>query len=440
MKPHDVALALADTFLAREARQVELEQAAHWALDRNWTWIPHVCRSLLRRTGEHFHSYSRDELAALILARSLFTNAWDGPRPHPEIRRYCLDRPLPTAAPAWLSALALPALPTLGDLAHWLDLPSGQLDWFADQWRANRAGTTQLQHYHYRWLPKRSGGLRLLEIPKQRLSAVQRRILVGLLNHVPPHAAVHGFRRRHSALSHAALHTGQRVVMRVDLKDFFSGIAASRVQALFARLGYPTTVAGALARICTHCTPPAVLREPALEAGQRQPLRSRHLPQGSPCSPALANLCAYRLDMRLDALARSMGANYSRYADDLTFSGGAKLERAAERFHVQVIAIAYDEGFTVNTRKTRIMRAATRQQVTGIVVNQHPNIARKEVDTLKAMLTNCLRHGPDSQNREGREHFRAYLAGRVAHVQMVNAARGLKLRALLDQIAWKAAS
>jgi hypothetical protein len=132
-----------------------------------------------------------------------------------------------------------------------------------------------------------------------------------------------------------------------------------------------------------------------------------------------------------------MGAVYSRYADDLVFSGGAILERAMDRFHVQVAAIALEEGFRVNTRKTRMMRAGTRQQVTGIVVNRHPNVGRQEFDNLKATLTNCVRHGPASQNREGRADFRAYLGGRVSYVAMVNQARGQRLKLLMDKIRWE---
>jgi len=141
--------------------------------------------------------------------------------------------------------------------------------------------------------------------------------------------------------------------------------------------------------------------------------------------------------MRLDSLARSLGASYSRYADDLAFSGGEEFARAAGRFHIQVAAIALDEGFRVNTRKTRLMREGVRQQVTGIVVNSHPNVARDEYDKLKAMLTNCVRHGPESQNRENHPNFQAYLAGRISYVAMVNSGRAARLQRLLDDIVWR---
>jgi retron-type reverse transcriptase len=133
------------------------------------------------------------------------------------------------------------------------------------------------------------------------------------------------------------------------------------------------------------------------------------LPQGAPTSPALANLCAFNLDLRLQAAAESLGARYSRYADDLVFSGGRQFERAARRFISLVGAIALEEGFSINFRKTRVMSKASSQRVNGIVVNEKLNVKRRERDQLKAILHNCVRHGPTSQNRAGLADFRAHL-------------------------------
>src|SRR5262249_4018480 len=172
---------------------------------------------------------------------------------------------------------------------------------------------------------------------------------------------------------------------------------------------------------------------------RRPPCNGPHLPQGAPTSPALANLCTHRLDCRLDALARAVGGRYTRYADDLAFSGGAELERGARRFPGQVGRSALAEGFDVPTRKSRFMRRGVRQQLAGVVVNAHPNVRRDEYDRLKAVLTNCVRHGPATQNRDGRADFRGHLAGRVAYVAMLNPSRGRKLRTLFERIRWEPA-
>src|SRR6185369_15556095 len=141
-------------------------------------------------------------------------------------------------------------------------------------------------------------------------------------------------------------------------------------------------------------------------------------------------------DVRLQALAQSSGAHYRRYADDLAFSGGAALSRSSGRFVCLVAAIAQEEGFSVNFRKTRVMQKSIRQQVTGIVVNQKPNIRREDYDRLKATLHNCARFGPQSQNRNALRDYRAHLAGRIAHLGAINSQRGERLRVLFERIAW----
>ena len=154
------------------------------------------------------------------------------------------------------------------------------------------------------------------------------------------------------------------------------------------------------------------------------------MPQGAPTSPALANLAAHRLDARLAGLARAAEASYTRYADDLVFSGGESFARSIARFPVHAAAIALEEGFAVQHRKTRVMRQGVRQRAAGVVINQKTNITRDDYDQLKAILYNCVRHGPSEQNRGGVADFRAHLAGRVAYVARLNPQRGEKLSRL----------
>jgi hypothetical protein len=109
----------------------------------------------------------------------------------------------------------------------------------------------------------------------------------------------------------------------------------------------------------------------------------------------------------------------------------------ADRLAIRVAAIAIEEGFSVNLRKTRVMRRGPRQHLAGVVVNRHPNVARSEFDALKAVLTNCVRYGPRSRNRDGHADFRAHLAGRVAQMGMVNKMRGKKLGRIFEGIGWE---
>ncbi len=162
----------------------------------------------------------------------------------------------------------------------------------------------------------------------------------------------------------------------------------------------------------------------------------------APPAPGGANLARageslrYRLDGRLAGLVRSASSCYTRSADDLVFSGDRAFEGAIKRFAAHVGAIALEERFAVQTRKTRELRQGVRQRVAGVVVNARPNIPRDEYDALKTMLHNCKRHGPLGQDRVGHAAFRAHLAGQIAHVGMIHPTRGQRLRAMFDQIAW----
>jgi hypothetical protein len=349
--------------------------------------------------------------------------------------------------PAALAGLALPALATPGDLADWLGLLPNELDWFAQSWRLP-PDQPKLDHYRYRWLRKASGGARLIEAPKETLRAIQRRILHGILDHVPAHAAATGCVRGGSVIDNARRHAGAPLLLKMDLCDFFVRIPAGRVFALFRTLGYPPETAHYLTRLTTHATPAKVLRQvpqadyPSPEERRyrqdwARTFRERHLPQGAPTSPALANLCAYRLDVRLAAAARECRANYSRYVDDLAFSLPDDDFPHARRIRAMAEEIIIQEGFSPNTRKTRLLPAGRPQKLTGLLVNRHPNLPRAEYDRLKAILTNCRRHGPTSQNRDHHPDFRAHLQGRLAWLRQVNPAKGEKLLALFQQIDWR---
>ncbi len=259
-----------------------------------------------------------------------------------------------------------------------------------------------------------------------------------VLEYIPSHDAVHGFRRGRSVRSAVEPHCGQRMVLRIDLEDFFPSVTAGRVLHLFLTAGYPETVARAMARLCTRRPPAEVVEKCPINTprSSRERLRIPHLPQGAPSAPALANLAAFRLDCRLAGLASACGANYTRYADDLIFSGDRSFARGAERFAITVAAIALECGFSVAHRKTPLMRHGVRQQAAGVVVNQRPNVPRADFDRLKATLTNCVRLGVAGQNRSGVEDFRAHLAGRVTWVATLNPARGEKLRKISEQIDW----
>jgi retron-type reverse transcriptase len=342
------------------------------------------------------------------------------------------------------------AIESVHALGERLELSDGQLAWLADVRGLERTVTAEkLRNYRYHTVHRRHGLPRVIEAPKARIKEVQRWLLREILDHVPTHDSAHGFVRGHSVVTHARLHSGQAAVLRLDLKDFFASIAAGRVYGIFRTVGYGPAVAHVLTGLCTNTVPQTVWHaiprsaEPRLVQARfrlgRQ-LATPHLPQGAPSSPALANLAAFGLDRRLTALAASHGLRYSRYADDLTFSGPCRLRARRAQVEDLVAMIAREEGFAVNTGKTSLISAARRQSVCGVVVNVHPNVTRAEYDRLKAILHNAARHGVAGQNRAGVSDLEAHLRGRIAWVASLNPKRGAKLRQRFADITWSDAS
>lgn len=329
-----------------------------------------------------------------------------------------------------------PELLNLEQLADWLQISFGQLAWLTHRFQpGSKAPSVPESHYIYHWADKRSGGQRLIESPKPLLKSVQKRILEQILNRVPVHANCHGFAQGRSILTNAAPHCGQRVILKFDLENFYPSVSFNRIVAIFRSLGYNREIAICLSRLCTTALPSSV---PYPREGIRGvlPYLRFHLPQGAPTSPALANLSAFSLDVRLSGLASTFGANYTRYADDLTFSGPETLFRGLKTLIPLVEQVIRDERFIVHKSKRKVIRNNQQQKVTGVVVNEHPNFSREEFDRLKAILFNCIRFGPGSQNREGVTNFREHLRGRIAFATQLNPQRGNKLLALWERIHW----
>ena len=434
--------ALASAFVAGELTVDAVVARGARMLGREWRWLRPLARRYVRRFSGRVRP-RRQDVVEFLVSDQRFYRIWQKLPSHLGIAQWLTEpqRMQPaTAAMKW----EVPAIESVAALAEWLGTDISYLQWFADlKGLGCRTDRGKLRHYHYRVLVKDSGTIRLIEAPKQALKKLQQRILSGILDKIPAHAATHGFVKGRSIKTFVTPHVRKRVVLRLDLRDFFPSFRAARIEAFFRTMGYPEVVADLLAGMCTTVTPRDVWRsiKPAgdpIRFWETRTLYGRpHLPQGAPTSPALANLCSYRLDCRLAGLAASANAHYTRYADDLAFSGDEAFEKKIERFSLHVSAILMEEGFAVNHRKTRIMRQSVRQRLAGIVANHHPNIARKDFDSLKAILFNCIRHGPESQNREVHPNFRAHLDGSVSFVEMINFEKGRRLRRLFDQIRWE---
>ncbi len=325
-----------------------------------------------------------------------------------------------------LEAAGLPVLATPADVARALGLEIPRLRWLAFHNDAARR-----VHYVRFTVPKRSGGVRELASPHKTLRRAQEWILREVLDHVPVHDAAHGFVRGKSIATNAKVHVGRDVVVNADLRDFFPTVTFWRVEGAFRQLGYSAAVATIFALLCTEAPRTTLTYEGETYHAATGP---RALPQGACTSPALSNLVARRLDSRMTGIAKKLGWLYTRYADDLTLSTSGAPKENVGYLLARLRHIAEDEGFEVNEKKTRVLRRNTRQEVTGLVVNDQVAVRRKEIRRLRAILHRAKTEGLAQQNREEHPNFEAWIKGMIAYVSMVQPKQGAELRRALDQI------
>lgn len=226
-------------------------------------------------------------------------------------------------------------------------------------------------------IPKKSGGLRQITAPYPSLLECQRWINKNILGRIQLNEAAHGFVKGRSIRTNASSHLGAKMVLKMDLKDFFPSIGFERILMVFHTVGYSDTVSYFLARLCSY---------------------KDCLPQGAPTSPALSNIIAMPMDYRLQKLAQQMGLNYTRYADDLTFSG----DLVSVPFIRMVRRIVENEGFIVNDLKTHLYRhSSSRKIVTGIVVSGERLALPKEFrQEMRRDLHYIMKYGIESHLKE----------------------------------------
>lgn len=323
-----------------------------------------------------------------------------------------------------LAAAGLPFLATPADVAAALDLTIGELRHLAYHAEAPRR-----THYTVFEIPKRSGGVRLCASPHRGLRQAQAWIRENILARLPLTEPAHGFVTARSTVTNARAHVGKKVVVNLDLRDFFPSVTFPRVRGLFESVGYSPCAATILTLLVTE----APRMKVELDGEVRQVAAGdRALPQGACTSPAISNLVARKLDRRLAGLAGKLGFSYTRYADDLTFSADSTEKLGYLLCRVRHVVTA--EGFALNEKKGRVQRRGGRQEVTGVVVNQRLSAPRAELRSLRAILHDAKKRGLAAANRAGHPHFRAHLLGRIGYVQMIDPQRGEKLRAAFDAL------
>ncbi|PSB35740.1 RNA-dependent DNA polymerase [filamentous cyanobacterium Phorm 46] len=315
-----------------------------------------------------------------------------------------------------LQSYQLPLCNIGAEIAAAMEISVGQLRFLAFDRK-----TSHISHYIRFKIPKKTGGERHISAPMPRLKAAQHWILVNILEKLELHGAAHGFRTSHSIVTNARPHVGSEVIINFDLKNFFPSISYKRVKGLFQSFGYSEAAATIFGLLCT---------EPEIEELELDgktyfvAVTERHLPQGSPASPAITNLLCRRLDRRLTQMAGELGFVYTRYADDLTFSAsGDSLQNICNVLRRTESIVAH-EGLVINEEKTRILRKNRQQEVTGIVVNEQLSISKKMLKRFRAALFQIEKDGPDGKRWGNSEDVIASIQGFANFVAMVNPEKG----------------
>lgn len=247
-------------------------------------------------------------------------------------------------------------------------------------------------------IPKKAGGKRTINAPSSAIKILQRKLNFVLQQVYEARTSVQGFMPNRSVVTNASKHSGKKHVLNLDLQDFFPSVNFGRVRGMFKAkpYGLPNDVATVLAQTCCF---------------------QNQLPQGAPTSPIVSNMVSSRLDTQLQRLAQVYRCTYTRYADDISISTTQSRfpdELASLDFSTlppklvigkQLLEAITKNGFTINMRKARLQLRHDRHEVTGLTANQFPNVQRKYVNQIRAMLHDWEKHGHDAADSEFRAHY-----------------------------------
>ncbi len=300
-----------------------------------------------------------------------------------------------------LNMLGLPVIRSLKDFSiqtHISQYTIYQLSFHSDK------------YYRTYTIPKKSGKPRTICQPSKKLKGIQSWILVNILNKVQVSSSCKGFRKGSSTYDNALPHKGANTVLTIDLKDFFPTVNSKQVYNIFRTLGYNRLISTIFKNICTY---------------------NSCLPQGGPCSPMLANLCTWTLDLRIQGYAGKQGIKYTRYADDLSFSG-LNPSRVVKIIPM-IKFIIKDEGFVVNDSKTRVASSARTKVVTGLIVNDdNVGIGQNKYKLIRAMI----HHLTLSHEQKNMALFNQVL-GWLAYLNSVDKVRLVKANKYIKELSEK---
>ena len=278
------------------------------------------------------------------------------------------------------------------------------------KWKLLKKIINNTDDFYYNFeISKKSGGKRKINVPSKPLALCQKFIKEEILDNIKIHNASHGFSFNRSIISNAKMHLNREIVLNIDLKDFFPSISRKKVFYVFNVLcGYDNDL--------SHCLTKLVMYNDGL-------------PQGACTSPILSNIVSYKMDLRLQKLAQKLNIVYTRYADDITFSGSRNVIN--DKFLHVVTGIVNECGYLINDKKTRFQTQYGKQEVTGLLVNNEkvsvPNHYLKRIRQelyyidkfgLKEHKKNCNIYN---------KYYKEHLKGKIMFVYSIDKEKAVKL-------------
>ena len=233
-------------------------------------------------------------------------------------------------------------------------------------------------------IPKKNGDTRTICVPNKNLKKVQKKLYNKLSTYYDEiktqnnftSKISHGFEKNRSIVTNAEVHKNKRYVVNLDLLDFFPSINFGRVRSYFIKNNYfeiNDDIATILAQLTCY---------------------KGTLPQGAPTSPLIANMICNIMDIRILKIAKKYRLDYTRYADDLTFSTNNKyFLNDYDKFLEDIKNIIHRSGFELNSKKTRLLFSNSRQEVTGLVVNKKISVPKEYYKNTRAMAHSLYKNG-----------------------------------------------
>jgi len=293
------------------------------------------------------------------------------------------------------------------------------------------------KHFH---IKKKKGGLRHLSVPFTNLKLIQSWIYHNILLHHHPTSSAYGYIKNRSIKENADQHVAKRFILNVDLLKFFETITEHKVFKLFVEIGYTKTLSWSLSKLVTV----PIKEDYYLQLSHiEQKLFNKTfeqeygvLPQGAPTSPSISNLVLRNLDGKMVELAELKGSTYTRYADDITFSGNDIKNIPTKTENMRVVM---SENLLINWNKWTLRKKGMRQKVTGLNTTHGLSVPKSYRKDVKRHIHFCLKYGPERHQKkigDDKQFYRYWRLGRIHYIRFISPEIGNKMLKDFNNIQW----